>query len=245
LGNGFNGWRTVTEKFVAFAAEESAGDGDDVIAAFENQPARDQAGAPLVFLGAALAAVRGDVFLGDAIDDGADAGPYAGSSAHGAGFVGGIENKVGEIASIAAADVFEGFQLHVFDAGAGGLHPVAGAGDDDFALAHEAGDDGADGIVAAIPGALGFVDGQPHELFLRLEGGRDHGRDYSRKQRRARISSARPRPRSGPWPATSEEGRERIERREERGERRVLLLERENNPFRLRRAEGGEHAGSC
>jgi len=77
----------VTEKFLAFVAKKSADDGDVVIALFEHEPAGDQARSPFINFVAVLAAVSVNVFLGDAIDDGANLGPHAGTGTHGAGLV--------------------------------------------------------------------------------------------------------------------------------------------------------------
>ncbi len=54
------------------------------------------------------------------------------------------------------------------------FHAIAGIGDDHFAAAGETGDDGADGIVAAVAGAFCFRDGQLHELFSRFVGLKNH-----------------------------------------------------------------------
>ena len=48
-------------------AEKAAGHGNAVVAAFEDEFAGDQAGAPLVFFVAVLAAVRVNIFLRDAV----------------------------------------------------------------------------------------------------------------------------------------------------------------------------------
>jgi len=50
-------------------SEKTAGDGDVVIALLEDEPAGDEASSPLVVFRAALAAIGGNVFLGDAVDD--------------------------------------------------------------------------------------------------------------------------------------------------------------------------------
>jgi len=164
----------VTEKFLAFMPEKTAGDGDEVIALFEHEPAGDETRAPLVVIRTALAAISGNVFLRDAEDDGANSGPHTGTGAHGTGLVRGVEDEVGEVAAIAARYVFEGFQLHVFDAGSRGFYAVTGAGDDHFASESKACDDRANGIVAAVTGTFGFCDSEFHELLSRLVGRRNH-----------------------------------------------------------------------
>src|SRR5215469_2207589 len=146
-------------------------------AALEDEFAGNQTRAPLVFLRAALFPIGGNILLGNSVDDGADTRPDAGACAHRARLVRGIENEVGQIAAVAAADVFQGFQFDMFDAGSGGLYAVAGAGDDHFTPADELRDDRADGIVATIAGAFGLVDGELHESFLGFIGGGDHGRE--------------------------------------------------------------------
>src|SRR5579862_4648716 len=90
----------VAEKLLAFLAQESADDGDAVIPFFENEAAGDEASAPLINFVAVLAAVGVDVFLRNSIDDGSDFGPDAGAGAHGAGFVSGIEDEVGQVAAV-------------------------------------------------------------------------------------------------------------------------------------------------
>jgi hypothetical protein len=62
---------------LAFFSEKTTGDGDAVIALLEDEPARDQAGSPLVLFCAALAAMGGNVFLGDAVDDRTNSRPAA------------------------------------------------------------------------------------------------------------------------------------------------------------------------
>ena len=94
--------RSVSEQFLAFLSEETAGDWDGVIAFLEDEPARDETGSPLVVFRAALTAKSGNVFLGNAVDDRADSGPHAGTGAHGTGLVRGVEDEVGQVAAIAA-----------------------------------------------------------------------------------------------------------------------------------------------
>ena len=76
--------------------------GMGVIAFFEDEPARDETSSPLVVFRTALAAKSGNVFLRNAVDDRANSRPHAGTGAHGAGLVGGIEDEVGQVAAIAA-----------------------------------------------------------------------------------------------------------------------------------------------
>ena len=106
----------VTEEFLAFSAEKTADDGSGVIALLEDKPAGNQTSSPLVVFRAALAAVGGNIFLGNAVDDRADSGPHAGASAHGTGFVRGVEHEVGQVTAVAAGYVLERFQLYVLDA---------------------------------------------------------------------------------------------------------------------------------
>ena len=61
-------WTSVAEEFLAFFSQKTAGDGDTVIALLEDEPAGDKTSSPLIVLGAALAAVSGYVFLGNAVD---------------------------------------------------------------------------------------------------------------------------------------------------------------------------------
>src|ERR1700728_1579231 len=129
----------VAEKFLAFLAQETAHDRDVVIAFTEYKPAGNEAGSPLVIFGAALASVRGDVFLRNAVDHRANPGPNARTGAHRTRFVRGVEDEVWQITSVAAAHVFQRFQLDVFNARARSLHAVAGATDDHFAFAHQTG----------------------------------------------------------------------------------------------------------
>src|SRR6516162_3600826 len=106
----------IAEQFLAVVAQKSGDCGNRVIAFLEYQFTRNQAGAPFVFLGAALLSVGGDVFLGDSVDDGADPRPDAGSGAHGAGLVRGVEDEIGEVATVAAGNVFESLEFDVLDA---------------------------------------------------------------------------------------------------------------------------------
>ena len=123
----------VAEKFLAFLPEETSGDGDVVIALLEDEPTGYQASPPLVVFRSMLAAISGNVFLGNAVDDGPNSGPHARPGAHGTGLVRGVEDKVRQVAPIPAAHVFERFQLHVFDAGARSLHAISGARNHHFA----------------------------------------------------------------------------------------------------------------
>ncbi len=94
--------RSVTEQLLAFFSEKTAGDGNGVIALLENEPTGDQTSSPLVVFRTALAAISRNVFLGNAIDDRANSRPHAGTGAHGAGLVRGVEDEVGQVAAIAA-----------------------------------------------------------------------------------------------------------------------------------------------
>ena len=164
----------VTEELLAFIAQKTADDGNAVIPFFENVPAGDETSAPFIDFVAVLAAVGVDVFLRNSIDDGADFGPDAGAGAHGAGLVRGIQDKVRQVAAVTAADVFEHFEFDVLDARARGFHAVAGTGDDRLALACDARDDSADGVITAVAGPLGLCDGKFHEFLFRFIRGRDH-----------------------------------------------------------------------
>src|SRR5437762_10357145 len=84
----------VAEQFLAFGAKKAPRDRDDVIALLEHEAAGDQARAPLVVIRAALSAKGIDVFLRDPVNDRADSGPHARPGTHGAGLVGGVEDKV-------------------------------------------------------------------------------------------------------------------------------------------------------
>jgi hypothetical protein len=101
---------------MAFSAEKTAGDGNGVIALLEDKPAGNQTSSPLVVIRTALAAISSDVFLGNAEDHRANSGPHAGASAHGTGFVRGVEHEVGQVTAVAAGYVLERFQLYVLDA---------------------------------------------------------------------------------------------------------------------------------
>ena len=92
----------VSEQFLAFFSEKTAGDGNVVIALLENEPAGDETSSPLVVFRTALAAKSGNVFLRNAVDDRANSRPHAGTGAHGAGLVCGVEDEVGQVAAIAA-----------------------------------------------------------------------------------------------------------------------------------------------
>ena len=87
-----------------------------MIALLEDQSAGDEAGSPLVFFRPARSAISGDVFLRDSVYDGTDSRPDAGTRAHRAGFVRGVEHELGQVAAITARYVFERFQLHMLDA---------------------------------------------------------------------------------------------------------------------------------
>src|SRR5712692_7886869 len=92
----------VTEQFLAYLSEKTAGDGDGVIALFEDKPAGDETSSPLVVCRTALAAISGNVFLGNAVDNRANSSPHAGAGAHGAGLVRGVEHEVGQVPAITA-----------------------------------------------------------------------------------------------------------------------------------------------
>jgi len=147
-----------------------------MIALLKDEPAGDETSSPLVICCTALAAISGNVFLGNTVNDRANSRPHAGTGAHGTRFVRGVEDEVGEVPAIAAGHVFECLQLHVFDARSRGLYPVTGTGDNHLAPAAEACDDRANGIVASVTSAFGLRDRQLHELSSRLVRTRDHVR---------------------------------------------------------------------
>jgi hypothetical protein len=91
----------VAEEFLALFAEKTARDGDEVIALFEDEAARDETSAPLVVFRSVLAAISSNVFLGNAVDDGANSRPHTGTGTHGARLVRGVEHEVGQVAAIA------------------------------------------------------------------------------------------------------------------------------------------------
>lgn len=92
----------VTEQFSAFPSKKTSGDRDGVIALLENELAGDKASSPLVIFRTVLAAIGGNVLLGNAVDDRTNSRPHAGTGAHGTGLVRGVEHEVGEVAAIAA-----------------------------------------------------------------------------------------------------------------------------------------------
>src|SRR5882672_943474 len=94
--------RPVSEQLLAFLSQKTAGDGDVVIALLEDEPAGDETGSPLVVFRTALSAKSGNIFLRNAVDDRANSRPHAGTGAHGAGLVRGVEDEVGQVAAIAA-----------------------------------------------------------------------------------------------------------------------------------------------
>ena len=159
---------------MAFFAEKTADHGDVVIALLEDEPAGDQACAPFINFVSMLAAVRVNVLLRNTVNDRANFGPHAGAGAHGAGFVRGVKDKVGQVAAIAAGYVFQHFQLDVLDAGSRSFHPIPGAGNDRLAFACHARDDRANGIVAAVTGSFGLGDREFHEFLFRFVGSGDH-----------------------------------------------------------------------
>ena len=166
--------RSVSEKLLAFFAQKTANHGDRVIAFFKNEAAGDQARSPFIDFVAVLAPVGVNVLLRNSEDDRPDFGPHASTGTHGAGFVRRVQNKVRQVAAITAAHVFEHFELDVFDAGSRSFYPVSGAGDDRLALSGHARNNRPNGIVAPVAGALGFRNGQFHELLLRLIRSRNH-----------------------------------------------------------------------
>ena len=159
---------------MAFFSEKTAGNWDVVIALLEDESAGDETSAPLIFFRTALAAISGDVFLGNAVNYRANSGPHASAGAHGAGLMRGVEDEVWQVAAITAGNIFERFQLHVFDAGARSFYAVTGAGNDHFAPARKACDHSANGIVAAVAGAFGLRNSKLHEFLSRFVGSRDH-----------------------------------------------------------------------
>ena len=153
---------------MAIFSQEAAYDRDEVIALLEDVTAGNKARPPLVEFRAVLAPVRGDVFLGNTVNDRANPGPHAGARAHGARLMRGVEDKVGQIAAITAGYVFKSFQLDMLDAGSRSFYPVARVGNDNLAFARNAGNDRADGIISPVAGALGLRDRQLHKLLFRL-----------------------------------------------------------------------------
>src|ERR1700733_1464607 len=158
----------VAEKFLAFLTKKTADDRDVVIALAEYKAAGNEAGSPLVIFRAALASVRGDVFLRNAVNHRANPGPHARAGAHRARFVRGVEDEVWQTTPVATAHVLQRFQLDVFNARARSLTAVTGATDDNFAFAHQAGDNRADGIITAVTGKFGLRNSQLHKLLFRF-----------------------------------------------------------------------------
>ena len=87
-----------------------------MIALFEDELEGNQARSPLVFFRPALSSISGYVFLRDSVYDGTDSRPDAGTRAHRARFVRGVEHELGQVATITALYVLERFQLHMLDA---------------------------------------------------------------------------------------------------------------------------------
>ena len=83
-------------------SKKTAGDGNGVLALLEDQPAGNETSSPLVVFRTALATISGNVLLRNTVDDRANPRPYAGTGAHGTGFVRGVEDKVGQVAPVAA-----------------------------------------------------------------------------------------------------------------------------------------------
>ena len=159
---------------MALSAKEASDYRDMVVSLIEDHAARNEAGSPFVEIGAVLAPISVDVFLRDTVDDRADSGPDAGAGTHGARLVRGIEDKIGEVTAVTAGNVFESFKLYVLDARARRFYAISGIGDDHFALANQACDDRADGIIATLTGAPSLGNGKLHELFSWFVGVRDH-----------------------------------------------------------------------
>lgn len=159
---------------MALSAEEASDYRDMVVSLFEDHAARNEAGSPFVEIGAVLAAVGVDIFLGDTVDDRANSGPHTRTGTHGARLVCGIEDKIGEVAAVTAGNVFESFKLYVLDARARRFYAISGVGDDHFALANQPCDDRADGIIATLTGAPSLGNSKLHELFSWFVGVRDH-----------------------------------------------------------------------
>jgi hypothetical protein len=108
--------RPITEQFLAFLPEETAGDGDVVITLPKDDPAGDKTGPPLAVFRTMLSAISGNVFLGNAVHNRSNSRPHASTSAHGTGLVSRVEDEIRQVAAIAARYVFERFQLYVLDA---------------------------------------------------------------------------------------------------------------------------------
>ena len=79
--------RAIAEQLVTLLAEKATNHRDMVIAFLEDQPARYETRSPLVVVRSVLPAVRGNVLLRDAVDDGANPRPYARTGAHRTGLV--------------------------------------------------------------------------------------------------------------------------------------------------------------
>ncbi len=69
-----------------------------------------------------------------------------------------VEHEIRQLAAVAAGYVLKGFQFYVLDTGSGSLDAVPSAGDNHFAPAGQPGNDGTNGIIAPVTGALGFRD---------------------------------------------------------------------------------------
>ena len=108
----------IAEKFVAILAEKPTDDGNGKMATFEDIAAGDETCAPFVEIGAMFAAIGLDVFLKNAKDNGANFGRDAGAGTHRARLVSRVENKIREVTTVAAGNVFEGFEFDMLDAGA-------------------------------------------------------------------------------------------------------------------------------
>src|SRR6202041_2434265 len=97
----------VTEKLLTFRAQETADYRDAVIALAKNELARNEARSPLVIIRAALASIRRNVFLRDAVNHRANPGPHASAGTHRARLVRRVQNEVGEVPAISTANVFQ------------------------------------------------------------------------------------------------------------------------------------------
>jgi hypothetical protein len=100
--NALNLCSPVAEQFLAFVSKKTTGDGYGVIALLEDQSTGDETSSPLVIFRTALATISGNICLGNAVDNRANSRPHAGTCAHGAGLMRGVEDEVGQVATIAA-----------------------------------------------------------------------------------------------------------------------------------------------
>jgi hypothetical protein len=107
---------SVTKQHLAFLSQKTAGNRNAVIAFLKNEFARDKTGTPLALFRTMLAAISGNVLLGNAVNNRANSGPHAGTGAHGTGLMRRVKDEIRQVAAISAGYVFERFQLHVLDA---------------------------------------------------------------------------------------------------------------------------------